>query len=204
MNLQDKERFQQLIESDIRLIRKLDLPIDSADHICLVLAKSVDAFFPAKEATKPEGDLQELRKVLADTWRKHGQEKIVAFKSRPSFSGEEIAIEIESGSEVGNSFIKDMIMLAVDLTKRDKVNGTQYADLKAKTHAEGFAEGNTKGMCEKCGGRLCLVGGVFYYEADPEPYKSGKEEGAELIQDEQKLSAASCDNCGHLQNFIIE
>jgi hypothetical protein len=56
--------------------------------------------------------------------------------------------------------------------------------------------------CKKCGGRLALVTGNFYYEPDEEPYLPDVQEEAIAKGGECELIAYKCDLCGHLEGFL--
>lgn len=61
-----------------------------------------------------------------------------------------------------------------------------------------------KRKCKKCKGRVALVSGRWYYEADPEPYESGKEEKAIIDNSDKYVFGYVCDDCGHVQNLWHE
>lgn len=63
---------------------------------------------------------------------------------------------------------------------------------------------NEKIKCEKCGGRLALVTGIFNYCPHAEPYQSGVREKSVATQGDDWLGAYKCDNCDHLQGFFTE
>lgn len=62
-------------------------------------------------------------------------------------------------------------------------------------------EDNKQQVCDKCGGRLALVTGNFYYEPDEEPYLPDVQEEAIAKGGECELIAYKCDLCGHLEGF---
>ena len=66
---------------------------------------------------------------------------------------------------------------------------------------------NTKNdtqICEKCGGRTALVTGLFIYEPDAEPYKSGIEEESLVKGGECWVGGYICDHCHNIQGFWHE
>lgn len=65
-------------------------------------------------------------------------------------------------------------------------------------------ENNEKQVCEKCGGRIALVTGTFFYEPDDEPYESGVIEESIATDGEVWIGAYKCDKCGHLQGFFTK
>lgn len=62
-------------------------------------------------------------------------------------------------------------------------------------------EKNEKQVCSKCGGRLALVMGTFFYEPDTEPYESDLIEEAKVNSGNCNLIAHKCDECGHIEGF---
>ncbi len=55
--------------------------------------------------------------------------------------------------------------------------------------------------CKKCGGRTALVSGIFYFEQDQEPYKSGIHETAINESGDFYLHGTVCDDCNELSNL---
>ena len=69
---------------------------------------------------------------------------------------------------------------------------------------ESSENGHDTQKCEKCGGRTALVTGIFIYEPDDEPYKSGIEEEAKVKSGECFVGGYICDNCGNVQGLWHE
>lgn len=65
-------------------------------------------------------------------------------------------------------------------------------------------EENKKSTCEKCGGRLAFVTGIFFYGPDNEPYEPEVIEKSIATEGEAWVGAYKCDKCGHLQGFFTE
>lgn len=59
-------------------------------------------------------------------------------------------------------------------------------------------------VCDKCGGRLALVTGTFFYSPHAEPYESGVVEEPIATEGETWVGAYKCDKCGHIQNLFTE
>lgn len=65
-------------------------------------------------------------------------------------------------------------------------------------------EDNEKQVCSKCGGRLALVTGTFFYSPHAEPYESGILEKSIVTESEVWIGAFKCDKCGNIQDLFIE
>lgn len=66
---------------------------------------------------------QILKQNTINTYRKYGNERSIVYGGG-SYSGEEIAQEIENESEIGILCINNLLQLAIDLVKRDKIHLT--------------------------------------------------------------------------------
>lgn len=78
---------------------------------------------------KTENILEELIGKMINTYRKYGDDKMLVYGNTP-YTGNQIADAIEAGDEFGKHTIDNMIQLALDLTKREKVNNPD--DIKTR------------------------------------------------------------------------
>jgi hypothetical protein len=65
--------------------------------------------------------LEQLKQSLITTYQRYGEGKIIASHGK-SWSGVELAQEIENETKFGVELIEMMINLTIDLVKRDKIN----------------------------------------------------------------------------------
>lgn len=72
-----------------------------------------------------------------------------------------------------------------------------------KSMMNGTSAKNTN-CCEKCGGRLALISGNFYFEADAEPYESGIEEDVVFEKNKEQINGFICDDCQTVQKLWSE
>jgi hypothetical protein len=63
----------------------------------------------------------EIKKTMIDTYKKYGDEKVLT-RGRYSYTGNQLANEIENETEVGINMINSILKLTIDLLKRDKIN----------------------------------------------------------------------------------
>lgn len=68
-----------------------------------------------------EESMNELKSKIVSTYKKLGDKKGLVTKGR-SYTGNELAKEIEDETELGVKIIANMIMLTIDLVSRDKIN----------------------------------------------------------------------------------
>ena len=66
--------------------------------------------------------MEKLKQLMVATYRKFGDEKALLLKGKRSYTGNEIADEIENETEFGIKMVDNMIQLTIDLLKRDKIN----------------------------------------------------------------------------------
>ena len=67
--------------------------------------------------------IEELKRQMVSTYKKFGNEKALVLKTgagKKSWTGEELAKEIEEETEFGVNLIDNMIQLAIDLVKRNR------------------------------------------------------------------------------------
>lgn len=62
----------------------------------------------------------ELRSMVIETYRKYGDKIVVQYKSGRSYTGNEIAIEVEAGSDFGIDTVLNVMKLSIDIFSRDK------------------------------------------------------------------------------------
>jgi len=65
-------------------------------------------------------------------------------------------------------------------------------------------EDTKKQVCDKCGGRLAFVTGIFFYDPDDEPYEPEVTEKSIATEGEAWVGAYKCDKCGHIQDLFTE
>ena len=65
--------------------------------------------------------IDKLKSSMISTYKKFGDKKALITGGR-SYSGNEIAQEIENETEFGIGIIDNMIQLSIDLVSRDKIN----------------------------------------------------------------------------------
>lgn len=63
-------------------------------------------------------------------------------------------------------------------------------------------EDNEKQVCSKCGGRLALVTGTFFYSPHAEPYESGILEKSIVTESEVGSVLLSVINAGISKTFL--
>jgi hypothetical protein len=66
--------------------------------------------------------IDKLKQQMIKTYLKFGDEKALLIKGKKLYTGKEIAEEIQNETEFGIHVINNMIQLAIDLVKRDKIN----------------------------------------------------------------------------------
>jgi hypothetical protein len=66
--------------------------------------------------------IDKLKQQMIETYLKFGDEKALLIKGKKLYTGKEIAEEIQNETEFGIHVINNMIQLAIDLVKRDKIN----------------------------------------------------------------------------------
>lgn len=66
--------------------------------------------------------INKLKQSMIETYRKFGDDKAILIKGKKSYTGNEIAEEIENETDFGIEMINSIIKLSIDLLKRDKVN----------------------------------------------------------------------------------
>ena len=66
--------------------------------------------------------MEKLKQLMVATYRKFGDEKALLLKGKRSYTGNEIADEIENETEFGIEMVDNMIQLTINLLKRDKIN----------------------------------------------------------------------------------
>lgn len=62
-----------------------------------------------------------LQKLMVETYNKFGSESVIASIGGKSWTGSEIAKEIESETDFGVRMVDNMIQLTIDLVKRQKI-----------------------------------------------------------------------------------
>lgn len=65
--------------------------------------------------------INSLKEKIISTYKKYGNDKMLSTVGK-SYSGVELAKEVEDETEFGVKLIDNMIQLTIDLVKRDKVN----------------------------------------------------------------------------------
>ena len=65
---------------------------------------------------------EELKEKTISTFKKFGNEKALLSLSGNTYTGTELAFEIEKESKVGVDAIKRVLSLTIDLIGRDKIN----------------------------------------------------------------------------------
>jgi len=65
---------------------------------------------------------QKLKDKTISTYRKFGDDKAVLLKGKRSYTGHEIANEIENETEFGVRMLNNLLSLTIDLISRDKIN----------------------------------------------------------------------------------
>jgi len=65
--------------------------------------------------------IENIKQLLVDRYRKIGNEKALLIKGKHSYTGTEIAEEIENETELGIDIINNIFQLTIDLLKRDKI-----------------------------------------------------------------------------------
>jgi hypothetical protein len=65
---------------------------------------------------------QKLKNTAVNTYRKIGEDKGLLLKGKNSYTGNEIADEIEKETEIGVEILEALLNLTIDLVKRDKRN----------------------------------------------------------------------------------
>ncbi len=68
-----------------------------------------------------EKSIEILKENIINTYKKYGDDKMI-FKGNKSYSGIELAKEVEEETEFGIDLIDNLIQLTIDLVKRDKIN----------------------------------------------------------------------------------
>jgi hypothetical protein len=66
--------------------------------------------------------IEKLKQSMVETYRKFGDEKAILVKGKYSYTGNEVAEEIENETEFGLGMIESIMQLTIDLLKRDKIN----------------------------------------------------------------------------------
>jgi hypothetical protein len=65
--------------------------------------------------------MEKLKQLMISTYRKIGDNKGFVMKGK-SYTGNQIAEEIENETELGVKIISNLLKLTIDLLKRDKLN----------------------------------------------------------------------------------
>lgn len=65
--------------------------------------------------------IEKLKQLMITTYRKFGDEKALMLKGRFSYTGNEIAKEIENETEFGIEVLNSLLQLTIDLLKRNKI-----------------------------------------------------------------------------------
>lgn len=66
--------------------------------------------------------MERLKELLISTYRKFGSEKAIVIKGGQSYTGDQIADEIQNETPFGMQMIDNIVKLTIDLLKRDKIN----------------------------------------------------------------------------------
>lgn len=65
---------------------------------------------------------EELKSLIIKTYKSFGDEKALLIKGKRSYTGNEIAEEIEKQTPFGLNIINGILKLSIDLLKRDKTH----------------------------------------------------------------------------------
>lgn len=66
--------------------------------------------------------VDKLKSKIISTYRKFGNDKAVVIREKRSYTGQEMAEEIEKETEFGVKMIENLLLLTIDLISRDKIN----------------------------------------------------------------------------------
>lgn len=66
--------------------------------------------------------LDKLKSKVIETYKKFGDKKALLIRGHNSYTGFEIADEIEKETELGIEMMNSIIQLTIDLLSRDKIN----------------------------------------------------------------------------------
>lgn len=72
-----------------------------------------------------ENSIKELKKLIIEGYRKYGDDKALVTKGKKSYTGFEMAKEIEDETEFGIEMLNNLIQLTIDLLKRNKMEITE-------------------------------------------------------------------------------
>lgn len=78
-------------------------------------------FSPKPQSNIKAKTIESLKKTIAETYRGFGDDRILN-KGRETYTGSQIAKEIEEETEIGVEMIDSVIQLTIDLLKRKKIN----------------------------------------------------------------------------------
>lgn len=65
---------------------------------------------------------EKLKKELVKTYREFGDEEAMLIRGKESYTGNEIANEIEKETEFGIEMVSTLLNLTIDLLNRNKIN----------------------------------------------------------------------------------
>lgn len=68
-----------------------------------------------------ENSIKELKKLVVEGYRKYGDDKALVIKGKKSYTGFEMAKEIEDETEFGIEMVSNILQLTIDLLKRNKM-----------------------------------------------------------------------------------
>ena len=65
--------------------------------------------------------IENIKQLMVARYRKIGDERALLIKGKHSYTGTEIADEIENETEFGIEILNNIFQLTIDLLKRDKI-----------------------------------------------------------------------------------
>ncbi len=96
--------------------------------------------------------IEKLKELMVSTYKKMGDKKALTTRviGGKSYTGNEIAKEIEDETEIGLKMMDNIIQLSVDLVSRDKINIDDRLYFTNKCMHEPIENGHYY-SCSKCG-----------------------------------------------------
>lgn len=78
---------------------------------------------------------QKLKQKVINCYRKFGDNKAILLKGKRSYTGDQIANQIENETKLGFNILNNLLTLTIDLLSRDKINYNEKHKNENKTRS---------------------------------------------------------------------
>jgi len=113
----NKDAYIQLIRQDMDAVRASGMSSLEADHVCLVLAQSIDQHYPAMESIPKEDMVKAMEAAIVQKWRDNSYEDLPDNNIAQSCA--EVAQSYLSPLEAENKRLKEALEAIVKMQDDD-------------------------------------------------------------------------------------